>query len=443
MNISPQLVITSKMLQASRSELEQFVNSELADNPALERISESEFIKVKRQLSNFGDQPASALGNFSGMGTSHLQLSGQLVENVAQRQSPIEKLTEQVSVTLGKTDREMAIYLLHRLDHRGYLVIPLEELACELEISTARIERVIQILHQLEPPGIGARDTRECFLIQCAHLEMDGIDCQQVRRILTLAWDEFLNQQWDRVARKIQEPRSVVKKTCEFMRANLYPYPLAMLESSIETNDALNYPDLIIWQDHQTNPPTFSLKVPGTEEFELKISTVFQTLLGPATENEDRLSTPESAWIRLHVDRALMVIGALRQRWETLRRIGEYLIHYQNDFLEHGLLYLKPITRSAVAQALNVHESTISRAVSDKIVQLPNGHLIPFSDFFDPSLAAKEAIRQLVRNNAKPLRDHEIVAGLQGMGVNISRRTVTKYRREIKIDSSRRLSIAL
>src|SRR4030095_10909721 len=109
------------------------------------------------------------------------------------------------------------------------------------------------------------------------------------------------------------------------------------------------------------------------------------------------------AWIKPPFDRALMMIGALRQRWKTLRQIGEYLIQYQNDFLESGQLYLKPVTRVAVDQKLHQHESTISRAVHDKVIQLPNRHLIPLSNLFDPSFAVKEAIRLLLRDGSKHL----------------------------------------
>jgi RNA polymerase sigma-54 factor len=119
------------------------------------------------------------------------------------------------------------------------------------------------------------------------------------------------------------------------------------------------------------------------------------------------------------------------------------LIQHQSDFLEHGPLYLKPLTRATMARALNVHESTVSRAVSDKIIQLPNRRLIPLSDFFDSSLAAKEAIRLLLKNNTRRLCDREIAEGLQAHGMNISRRTVTKYRKEINLDSSRLQSIRI
>ena len=443
MSISPQLVMTGKLLQVPGSDIEQFINRELADNPALELVNKLDFIKVQRQFVVLGGQPSVKSANFSRGGSKHISSFDEMVENIAQRQSPLEKLAEQVPTIFDKSDQDAALKLLHRLDHRGFLVVPIERLTDELEVSKETMMRVIEMLHQLEPPGIGARDIRECFLIQCTHLEAEGIDCQKVRQILNLAWGEFLNQRWDRVAKKIRASKKVVEEACEFMRLNFCPHPLAIVETSSENGEALSYADLIVLRDNRTNPPIYSLEVPGEEDFELKTSTSFQKTLGPAAQDVYGLSAQEKTWIKMHLDLASLVIGALRQRWETLRRIGEYLIQHQRDFLEHGALYLKPLTRADVARELHVHQSTISRAVSDKVIQLPNGSLIPLSDFFDPSLAAKEAIRLLLRDNSKRLCDREIAEGLQAKGMNLSRRTVTKYRREINIDSSRRQSLGI
>lgn len=443
MNISPQLVITGKLLQVPGYDLEQFINRELADNPALELVNKPDFMKTASPPAKPDWRSSSRSADSAMARSDHLSSYEGTIEHIAQHQSPLEKLTEQVSLMANKTDREIAIYLLHRLDQRGFLVTPIEQLASELSVSSDAIMRAVRILHQLEPPGIGARDIRECFLIQCTHLEADKVDCRQVRRILTLAWSEFLNQQWNRVARKIREPKKVIDDAREFMRLNFYAQPLAILETPNETDATLNYADLIIRRDSHINPPAYSLQVPGAEEFELKVSMSFQTLSGSESQDAHELSLQEKTWIKIHVDRAWMVISALRQRWEMLRRIGEYLIQCQKDFLERGPLYLKPLTRAVVAQELNVHESTISRAVRDKIVQLPNGHLIPMSDLFDSSLAGKEAIRLLLKDNFKGLCDRQIAENLQAKGIHLSRRTVTKYRREINMASSRQQSIAI
>jgi len=443
MSISPQLVISGKILQVPGSELEQFINKELAENPALEFANKPDYPKTKLSFAASGDQQSSNNIRSTMAGLHFYSSFEDTIERIAQHQSPLEKLTEQVSMTAGKTDRDIAILLLHCLDHHGFLTIPTEKLASELGISEEAVIRAIRILHQLQPPGIGARNIQECFLLQCTQLEAEGIDCQTVRRILTLAWTEFLNQQWERVAKKIGGPIAVVREACEFMRLNLYPYPLAMLDTSTEANQTLEYPDLIVNRNNDPNSPGYTVIVPGERDFELTISSSFREEAGAEAPDESGRSAKEKAWIKVHLDRASLLMSALRQRWETLRRIGEYLIQHQSDFLEHGPLYIKPLTRAMMARALNVHESTVSRAVSDKIIQLPNSRLIPLSDFFDSSLAAKEAIRLLLKNNARRLCDREIAEGLQANGMNISRRTVTKYRQEINLDSSRPRSIEI
>lgn len=125
------------------------------------------------------------------------------------------------------------------------------------------------------------------------------------------------------------------------------------------------------------------------------------------------LAPAEREWVCQAIERARHFIDALDQRRATLRRIGEFVVTWQDDFFEHGPAHLKPLTRTAVAKALGVHESTVSRAVSDKILQLPNGRLIEFSDLFDRSLAAKEAIRQLIRTSGSPFSDRAITVQLQ------------------------------
>lgn len=442
MKISPQLVISGKLLQVPGSELEQFIHKEMASNPALEFSNKSESTKTKLLSTTSGYRSGSKPLTFTGAARHPASSFEELVENIARRPSPLEALAEQIMLTAEKADHEIALSLLHCLDHRGFLVTPIDQLARELGVSNETIARLTRVLHQLEPPGIGARDLRECFLIQCTHLEADGIDCSDVRRILTLAWSDFLAQQWGRVARKIQKPKSVVEEACTFMRLNFDPHPLAIMETPPESAETLHCADIIILRDDHTQPPSYSLALPGEEEFELRMASSFQKMLGADEQGAYGPSLQEKSWLRMHLERAWMLIRGLRQRWETLRRIGEYLIERQRAFLEHGPLQLKPVTRAVLAQELNLHESTISRAVRDKIVQLPNGRFIPLDDFFDASLAAKEAIRLVLKENANGICDRQIAEKLEVDGIVLSRRTVTKYRREINMESSRPPSVA-
>jgi RNA polymerase sigma-54 factor len=333
---------------------------------------------------------------------------------------------------LTKTsDRELVVSLIYCLDHRGFLVDPANRLAGKLGVLQESVEQAIQALQQFDPPGIAARDIQECFLIQCAHLEAEGKDCHSVRRILTLAWDDFLHQHWLRVAKKIGRTKQAVQEAVEFMRANLYPYPLAIGEGYSANQDALRVADLIFQKEDHSHPSAYSIRIPGAEMFELRVCAhVQEAFRSPATSGAG-LSGYERCWIRDQVDRAQIVVDALAQRWETLRRIGEYLLRTQKDFITHGPLYLRPITQAALAKELDLQESTVSRAVKDKIVQMPDGHLVPLQAFFDPSLPAKEAIRRLLNGANPPLCDREIAKRLETKGLRLARRTVAKYRMEM------------
>ena len=138
-------------------------------------------------------------------------------------------------------------------------------------------------------------------------------------------------------------------------------------------------------------------------------------------------------------DRAHFFVECIQRRWRTLRRVAELVVDYQREFLEKGIRYLRPLTRAEVATRLNLDEGTVSRATANKYALLPNGRLIPFSDFFDGSLGIKDILRELIRSETPRhrLSDDELARLLNSRGIPMARRTVTKYREEMGIGSSR------
>ncbi|HWP28558.1 MAG TPA: RNA polymerase sigma-54 factor, partial [Chloroflexota bacterium] len=132
-------------------------------------------------------------------------------------------------------------------------------------------------------------------------------------------------------------------------------------------------------------------------------------------------------------NRAKLFISSIEQRRQTLYNITRCLVARQRDFLLGGIRYLKPLSRAAIAQELGIHESTVSRATAHKHVMLPTGEVIPFSHFFTPSLSVKDVIKELIEHEQRPLTDAEIVARLREQGITIARRTVAKYRAQLKI----------
>jgi len=435
MKVSPQLVIAGRLLQASGTEIIQMIDRELENNPALELVNDNPGMRSDLAKVSLGYGSGYSVGFISGRDASRLHDLD--VENIEYCKSPIEMLTEQISSMVDKADRISIVQILNYLDHRGYLTMQNDELARELELPEETISRFVSIIQQLEPAGIGARNLRECFLMQCEQLELSGLECQSIRAILTHTWDDFLNHRWSHVVNKLHISRDEVEDASKIMRRYFNPTPLTSLESSVDDCGPISYIDLIIQKARGSELPKYKVVIPGAEEYELRLCQSFQNAVVQFSSDKFGISAEDEYWIRGHTIRARTVIDALNKRWNTLKMIGEYVIHHQNDFLEHGSAYLKPITRVTMARDLNLNESTVSRAVKGKVAQVPNGRLIPLGDFFSPSLAPKEAIRSLLKKTkSRVLSDREIAESLATIGFNISRRTVAKYRKEVNIQSS-------
>jgi RNA polymerase sigma-54 factor len=441
LNIGPQLVLAGQLLRYSLSDIEQSVNQELAENPALELANEQAYLKEVWKLSSLQFrnilQQKSTPGYQNGLTSSQSGWYESLDERLIAPDSAVDRLVRQAGLLLAGDDLEIAEVLLHSLDHRGYLVNPTAEIAAGLGKEPAVVERIIRTLHELDPPGIGARDTRECFLIQCQHLEAEGVGCPLARQIIFSAWPELLNQRWSQAAKKAGVSIKQVKQACEFIVQNLTPYPLSVLPDSVDNDSVLRYADLIIQNETTAGRPAFRVEIPGSEAFELKISDSFAAIMQAGSKYGQSIDENEKDWIRVHLIQAQRFIEALRQRWKTLRRIAEFLIQAQAEFLELGPGHIKPLTRKEVACQLNLHESTISRAISDKVVQLPNGRLMMMDRFFDASIGVKEAIKQILESEDCPKSDREIAEKLQTYGYSIARRTVAKYRRNLNSSQKR------
>ena len=427
--VTAQTVLATGLLRLSGAEVEEAVKRELAENPALER--KESCVQQNGAFRTPAVQPRNPAVS-DDMGDRRWDRSwdgndGDPVELLISHESPIDQLLNQARLVVPATSLPGVSYLINLLDEHGFLKIPEGQLERELGVSGEYVRDSIAWLHQLEPPGIGARDLRECFLLQCADLEARGVGCKTVFCVLEKAWDHFVRMRWDLVCRCTGLSRQEIDAVLQFMRHNLYPYPLLLLTDMTAKRAALTRPDLIVWRDTQGGVGRYRVEIPGAEAYTLQVSPTFQMALRVEGAKPDA-----QEWIGQAIERSRLFIAALEQRWKTLRRIGEFIAGYQSDFFERGPRHLRPLTRAEVARQLSLHESTISRAVSGKILQLPNGRLILLSDLFDRSLAAKEAIGMIVAGKGgRPLSDREIAAKLHTESICLSRRTVTKYRREL------------
>jgi RNA polymerase sigma-54 factor len=214
------------------------------------------------------------------------------------------------------------------------------------------------------------------------------------------------------------------------MRQHLRPFPLERASdggSSADTSYLM--PDVIIREEHDR----LVAEVVESRRFYLRLSPLYQELSQATARSHQDISTEEREHLSTFVSRARLFLTNLRQRRETIRRIAEYLIERQEQFLRHGVRHLEPLTRAEVAAAIGVHESTVSRATANKYVQIPNKEIVPFSHFFTASLSVKDVIQELISNEATPLTDQDIVEILRKRGFDVARRTVTKYRGQLGI----------
>lgn len=440
LTVSPQLILANKLLQYSAAELDQAISQELARNPALE-LDESRLCpRCRRPLPRCrcrrGERPARYERDETWSDASPPD-----IEEAAARPllSPAPSLADhllhQARLQLPPHELTLAAYLIDSLDERGFLRAEAGELALELGVERERVERVIAVLQTLDPPGVAARDARECLLRQLEDLDRRGRGHPLAQAVVRDHWEALGRYALAEIARASGCSGSDVQAAIQFIRENLYPFPAYTYWSDRhhtppELTAAPPEPDVIIRARGSGAQTLYEIELPEREAYPLRISPACAEAMRemralPAGEKWEE-------WQSLCMQ-ARLFIKSLEQRWQTLHNIARFLVDYQRPFLRHGEKRLRPLTRAALAAALGIHESTVSRAVAGKYAQLPDGRIVPLACFFDRAAPAKEAIKELIAGEEKPLSDREIAVRLKKKGFAVSRRTVTKYRNALHI----------
>ncbi len=347
----------------------------------------------------------------------------------------LEQLYFQLSLTSADQEhlKPLAEFLVGNLDSNGYLRGSLEEISRFVEADEQDLEKALDLIQSLDPPGIGARDLRECLQLQLDRFEdSPELASELVQNYLS----EIAENRLDRIARQLKRPIEDIQHAVDHIKS-LTPKPASPF--SIHGSPSYITPDIIV------------TKVEGDYEIifndnstpKLKINSKYRQLL--ATEQKH---SGVVKFLNSRLDSALWLIKSIEQRRITLQNIMETLIEFQRPFLDHGVSNLRPLTLKEVADEIDVHESTVSRATANKYVQTPQG-IYPLRFFFSSKLekgqnecnsstSIKHKIKELVDQEHKqqPLSDQAIVDSLRDIDIDISRRTVAKYRKECNIPSS-------
>jgi RNA polymerase sigma-54 factor len=466
LRVSARLITSSTILHLSADELERCVNQEQIENPVLEVQEQRICLFCGAQLHG---ATCSSCGHYAQAG-GNLQESGALDElGAGEAWAPpphaydmdnygfqeadddgdplaripwpeplTEHLLQQLEALIPPEEAPIAEHLVGNLNERGYLEISTAEISRYLEVPQERVEYVLKQLQTLEPIGIGARDLRECLLIQLEALAEQESPHPLARTLIERYLDRLGRSQYQEIARELKVPEQEVRAAATYIRSKLHPFPahtyrLDARYRQQESGAMYVRPDVIIRRSENG----FEVELIEEKRYRFAVNRSYRGR--PAAAAAASLDPELQRYFYQQSDRARFFIDCIQRRWRILKQVAEVVVEQQREFLEKGIRYLRPLTRAEVAARLNLDEGSVSRATANKYALLPNGRLIPFADFFDSSLGIKDILREIIQQEGtgRRLSDEELRRLLAERGIYLARRTVTKYRDEMGIGSSR------
>jgi len=421
LQMTPRLRMAIEMLQYNNQELKEYLQQQLAENPMLEQQEEQEWEeKLQDHYQSRGSYTNYAVNNNN---------QDSFESYTAYQPKLLEHLEQQLYEVLAEEEIAIGEAIIGNLTTEGFLDISLELLAQKEGVSLAKVQQILFKIQRLDPPGIASRNVKESLLIQ---LEAIGGATELASKIISNHWQDLSEVSLEELADELSAQPSEVLTALEKIKG-LQPRPAEAYHNTQSKTSYIN-PDMII------SKRGGELVVELNDGYQpgIHISPRYYELLSQS-------DNPETVkYLKKKFKSALWLIKALENRRMTLTKIGRALIDKQQDFFDEGIKSLQPLTMKEVAAEINRHESTVSRAIRGKYVQTPSG-LFTLKFFFASgvgqiaSASIKALIKEYIYNEPKDktLSDNDIANLLQQReGLEISRRTVAKYRQDLNIPSS-------
>ena len=448
----PEQIQAGKILRMGLPELQSFVEQQVLENPAL-AVEESarcplcgaplsDAIRCRICGSSLDSAPPHEAFDddyVESEGSHNVEFDDDFdpFGSVAAETDLQSHLHRQASALFEGHNLIVADYIIDSLDDKGYFTESLIETANLFGLSVPELRLILDVIQTFDPMGIAATDVRECILIQLRQLQTPPEVGELARRVAEHCWEELSKLKLQAIADKLDASTDDVRDALEFIGTELTPYPASLYRAPwrefAPTQVAKIVPDVVIRQTEdglRVDVIDFRL---GT----LKIDEIYEAVYNQVRGTGHSFTEEERKHVCEQISNARCVLDAIELRKTTLARMSLHLVQEQRDFVLKGKQYVKPMTQKQVAEALGVHESTVSRAVTEKHVQLPSGEVMSFAVFFDSALPVKERIQQIVSAcgpSAQP-SDSQIAAKLAEQGIQIARRTVAKYRMQLQIPS--------
>jgi RNA polymerase sigma-54 factor len=461
--MTPSLQQAIKLLQMSKLELEEVLNQEMVENPLLEEEQE-EATEAEQRLENAKEEPAVAAAekpgevpaekekdsfeeiDFDTYFEEYLDSAYNPRQYEESEQVPLENtlsrppgLQEYLTWQLSMSDaspriREIATYLIGNVDEDGYLRVSREEIQAAGFDDKTEVEKALETVRAFDPPGICAFDLPDCLMLQIRAL---GIENPLIDKVIQQHWSEFLNRQYAQLCKALSVPLSELQAVLEIIK-NLEPKPGRKYSSErtiyVEPDVAVRkIGDEYVIQLNEDGLP------------KLRISAAYRRML---RGGNGAIGQEAANYLKDKMRSAVWLIKSLDQRQRTIYKVADSIVRHQRGFLDKGIEHLRPLVLRDVANDIGMHESTVSRVVSNKYIHTPRG-LFPMKYFFHSgidsvdggdisSLSIKNKIAHLIAEEdaRRPQSDARIMQRLRAEGIQIARRTVAKYREELRIPSS-------
>ena len=455
--LSPQQIQMIKLLELPAVQLEQRIKQEIEDNIVLEeeeRSAEDEE-QPPQQISfdeylREDDTPSykSRINNFS---KDDKQRPVYLTEGRSLQEYLVEQLGYR---NLPERDLRLAVYLIGSIDEDGYLRRDLESVADDiaftmgLETTAGELERLLEIIHELEPAGIGARDLRECLLLQMAQMPVNTRPRRLARKILTSYFDEFVKKHYEKLMARLQISEDDFRDAIAEIR-HLSPKPGNLYAEGGTDTTPYIIPDFILdYQDGRFNLSLNSYNVP-----EVRVNRRYMEMIREMVGSDGRVREKDKEaiqFVKNKIDSAKWFISAIKQRHDTLMRTMQTILDYQQEYFKDGdKSKLRPMILKDIADRTGLDVSTISRVVNSKYVQTQFGIILLKSLFSEAmqtdsgeevsSYEIKNILQQCIdeEDKRRPLTDETLMDILNSKGYRIARRTVAKYREMLGIPVAR------
>lgn len=456
--MTPQIQQAIRLLQLSTLELQQELQQALESNPLLEQIDTHEEIDTRETQDSETLDTADALEQKempeelpldaswdtiytagTPSGTSGDYIDDELpVYQGETTQTLQDYLMWQVELTpFSDTDRAIATSIVDAVDDTGYLTVPLEDILESMgdeEIDIDEVEAVLKRIQRFDPVGVAAKDLRDCLLIQLSQFDKTTPWLEEARLIISDHLDLLANHDFRTLMRVTRLKEDVLKEAVNLIQS-LDPRP----GQSIQTGEPeYVIPDVLV-RKHNGH---WTVELNSDSIPRLQINQHYASMCNNARNDGD------SQFIRSNLQDAKWLIKSLESRNDTLLRVSRCIVEQQQAFFEQGEEYMKPMVLADIAQAVEMHESTISRVTTQKYLHSPRG-IFELKYFFSSHVntegggeASSTAIRALVKkliaaeNPAKPLSDSKLTSLLSEQGIMVARRTVAKYRESLSIPPS-------